>query len=87
MENLQQLKEALTAKEILFIDHKTNQRFGVYLGGRVWHWFTYYSTGNRFWLLFKHSYSADTGKSKKGIQHEQRVLHHIERETGLKLFN
>lgn len=44
---------------------------GIYKGRDVWHWFKSFKGDD--YVLFDHSYSCNTGKSKRGIMHEIRV--------------
>ena len=41
-----------------------------YKGTHVWHWFKIYSED---FVAFDHSYSMNTGRSKKGIRHGMKI--------------
>lgn len=50
---------------------------GISFNGHVWHWFTAYPWTDE--ALFDHTYSRNTGETKKGLSHRLEVYKMIER--------
>jgi hypothetical protein len=77
---LQQVKQALQDKGCSIAEE--NGLFGFRLPKQhVYHWFDVTPDGSL--LLFNHSYSQNTGRSKKGMYHRFRVYRTVRRITGI----
>lgn len=71
-----QVIEALKNNNIRF--EETENMIGIYVKN-VWHWFRSYDS----FLVFNHSYSQNTGKTKKGLIHGLNVRKSISKKIGV----
>lgn len=49
----------------------------------VWHWFTYNQFTNSTFTSFDHSYSQNTGRTKKGLAHRIKTYEVAKNATGI----
>jgi len=75
---LEQLKTACTTKGIEFLEQ--DSMFGITLKPGIWHWFKHHKE-NIF--VFDHTYSQNTGFTKKGILHGIGVRSYVKHKTGV----
>lgn len=73
--------EALQKKNIRY-DNDSPTMLGIYLGKHCWHWFEKLTDGN---IYFNHTYSQNTGRTKRGTMHRINIKRRISKKIGIEL--
>ena len=71
--------------EIMKVD-EYETLIGVTRGKGLWHWFRYVDYHDEQFLLFKESYSQNSGATRKGTAHRMWVYDSVERLIGFNFF-
>ena len=74
LNELKKFPEKFDVKVNHFYYHENQGEVGVkFKNSFVWHWWFFHQIDDEVIYLFNHSYSMNTGKSKKGVKHRMNV--------------
>lgn len=82
MEQNNRLQDLINACENAGVKYNLEYegQIGIKTGRFVWHWF------ETSFLLFQHSYSQNTGSTKKGTRHGWKIKDAITKKTGFDFY-
>lgn len=85
MEYIETIKEACQKAGVKVETHQKEYYtlVGFQVKQWIWHWFRVYDSYT--YMLFDHTYSQNTGRSKRGVCHMLKVQDSIRRRTGLQI--
>lgn len=97
MTNFEQLIESLKVATGVKYELHQNENFswlqslGIKIerqGQSVWHWFECHtlSTTGEILISFKHTYSQNTGATKKGLRHSMKIRTQIQKKLKLNFY-